>query len=125
MSAVLKIYDSVEAQEPSKVFTCHRLTMGLDNKLNELTEEISLIQKEIETKVKGNEKASLEDQKKIREEIKPLEAEASRLTFETIKLFFPSFTEEDFLNLDPYDYQTFVFEISEMRNKIYNRAAKN
>ena len=58
-------------------------------------------------------------------DIKEIEVKMNENTLECIRLFFPDFTDDDFLKLDPYDYQTFIFEIGEMRNKIYNRAAKN
>lgn len=124
--ATLKIYNSIEDQEPSKVFTCYRTTMAINNKLEELTEEINLCDKEVKDKLALITKDTNDKEiQAIKEEIKIIESKMTKLTLDTIKLFFPNFTEEDFLKLDPYDYQTFILEIGEMRNKIYNRAAKN
>jgi hypothetical protein len=124
--ATLKIYNSVQDQEPSKVYNCYRLTMELDNKLNALVEETSLVEKEIkEVASKLTDKSSDEEIEQVKAKIKSLEEKASRLTLDTIRLFFPEFSIDDFNKLDPYDYQTFVFEIGELRNRILNRAAKN
>ena len=126
MSAVLKIYDSIADEKPSKVFTCHRTTMAINSKLEELTEEINTINEQVNEKVANITKETPQAEvKKIKKEIKPLEERASQLTLESIQLFFPDFTAEDFLKLDPFDYQTFCFEIGEMRGKVYNRTAKN
>ena len=126
MKATLNIYNSIEDQEPSKVFTCYRTTMAINNKLEDLTEEINELNKQINGKAaKITEETPLEEIKKIKKEIKALEEKASQLTFESIQMFFPQFTQEDFMKLDPYDYQTFCFEVGEMRGKIYNRAQKN
>ena len=124
--ATLKIYDSIQDQEPSKVYTCYRLTMEIDNKLNALVEETSEIESEIkQIASKLTDKSSDEEIKQIKAEIRPLEEKASRLTLDTIRLFFPDFSIDEFNKLDPYDYQTFIFEIGELRNRILNRAAKN
>lgn len=124
--ATLKIYNSIEDQEPSKVFTCLRTTMAINNKLEELSDEINLCDKQIKAKLELITSDTTDEEiEKIKGEIKQIETKASELTLGTIRLFFPNFTEEDFNKLDPYDYQSFIFEIGEMRNKIYNRAAKN
>ena len=125
-TATLRIYNSIEDKEPIKTYTCYRLTMDLDEKLNDILDETNEVQEEVNKKTATlNEKSTKEDIKKLKEDIKPLKEKLSDLTLNTIRLFFPSFTVEDFNKLDPYDYQTFIFEIGEMRNKIYNRAAKN
>ena len=124
--ATLKIYDSITDQEPSKVFTCYRTTMAINNKLEELTEEISTLDKETKDLLASiTDKTSKKELKEIKEKIKGIEVKMTSLTLDTIQLFFKDFTEDDFLKLDPYDYQTFILEIGEMRNQIYNRAAKN
>lgn len=124
--ATLKIYDDITSQEPSKVFTCYRTTMAINNKLEELTEEISTLDKETkEILATITDKTSDKELKEIKAKIKGIEIKMTSLTLETIQLFFKDFTEDDFLKLDPYDYQTFILEIGEMRNQIYNRAAKN
>lgn len=124
--ATLKIYNSVQDQEPCAVYNCYRLTMELDNKLNELIEETNLIDNDIKKLTSGlTEKSTAEEIKKVKEAVRPLEEKASELTLKTIRLFFPNFTVEEFNKLDPYDYQTFIFEIGELRNRIINRAAKN
>lgn len=124
--ATLKIYDSITSEKPSKEFVCLRTTMQINNKLEELTEEINLFDKEVKDKLAQiNDKTSDKDLAQIKTEIKELEEKMTDNTLEIIRLFFPNFTDEDFMKLDPYDYQTFIFEIGEMRNKIYNRAAKN
>lgn len=124
--ATLKIYNSVQDQEPCAVYNCYRLTMELDNKLNDLIEETNLIDSEIKKITSGlTEKSTAEEIKKVKEAVRPLEEKASELTLKTIRLFFPNFTVEEFNKLDPYDYQTFIFEIGELRNRIINRAAKN
>lgn len=124
--ATLKIYNSVQDQEPCAVYNCYRLTMELDNKLNDLIEETNLIDSEIKKITSGlTEKSTAEEIKKVKEAVRPLEEKASELTLKTIRLFFPNFTVEEFNKLDPYDFQTFIFEIGELRNRIINRAAKN
>lgn len=126
MKATLNIYNSIEDQEPSKVFTCYRTTMAINDKLEDLTEEINDITKQIHGKAATiTDETPREEIKKIKKEIKALEEKASQLTFESIQMFFPHFTQEDFMKLDPYDYQTFCFEVGEMRGKVYNRAQKN
>lgn len=124
--AELKIYNNISDTEPCKVYTCHRTTMAINNQLEELTEEVNEITTKInELAATVTEETPADERKKIRAEIKELEARASELTLESIRLFFPEFTDAEFLKLDPYDYQTFVIEIGAMRGKIYNRAAKN
>lgn len=126
MKATLNIYDNVQDATPSKVYTCYRLTMALDNKLNELIEETNEVSEEINKKVaKLTVKSTKEEIKQVKEEVKPLEEKASNLTLETIRLFFPEFSIEEFNKLDPYDYQTFILEIGAMRNERLNRAVKN
>ena len=126
MEATLKIYNSIQDKEPSKVFTCYRTTIAINNRLEELTDEINLIQAQINKKAAlVTSESSPEEVAKIRAEIKPLEEQASQLTFESVKIFFPDFTEQDFMLLDPYDWQTFCLQIGAMRGKIYNRAQKN
>lgn len=124
--AELKIYDSISDTEPSKVYTCHRTTMAINNQLEELTEEVNQITKQIdELAATVTDETTADDAKKVRAEIKALEARASELTLESIRLFFPAFTDAEFMKLDPYDYQTFVFEIGKLRSKIYTRTVKN
>ena len=124
--AELKIYNSISDTEPSKVYTCYRTTITINNQLEELTEEVNEIYKQInELAATVTEETPAEEAKKVKAESKELEARACELTLESIRLFFPEFTDEEFLKLDPYDYQTFVLEIKELRNKIYGRAVKN
>ena len=124
--ATLKIYESIEDQEPSKVFTCYRTTMAINNKLEELTDDINTLDKEVKDLLASiTDKTSDKELKEIKKKIKEIETKMTELTLETIQLFFKDFTSDDFLKLDPYDYQTFILEIGEMRNNIYNRAAKN
>lgn len=124
--AELKIYNGISDAEPCKVYTCHRTTMAINTQLEELTEEVNEITTKInELAATVTEETPADERKKVRAEIKELEARASELTLESIRLFFPEFTDEEFLKLDPYDYQTFVFEIGELRSKIYSRAVKN
>lgn len=126
MSAVLNIYNSIEDEKPSKTFVCHRTTMDLNNKIEEMTDETNEVYQMIKEKAATiTDETPAAEVKKIKEEIRTLEEKASQLTFESIRLFFPSFTEEDFLKLDPFDYQTFIIEIGKMRGKIFNRAQKN
>lgn len=125
--AELKIYNSISDTEPSKVYTCHRTTMAINNQLEELTAEVNEITNQInELAATVTEETPADEAKKVRAEIKELEEKASVLTLESIRLFFPEFTDEEFMyKLDPYDYQTFVLEIKALRNKIYSRAVKN
>lgn len=124
--AELKIYNSISDTEPCKVYTCHRTTMAINTQLEALTEEVNQITKQInELAATVTEETTADEAKNVRAEIKELEERASELTLESIRLFFPEFTDEEFLKLDPYDYQTFVFEIGELRSKIYSRAVKN
>ena len=124
--AELKIYNSISDAEPSKVYTCYRTTMAINNQLEALTEEVDELNKKIgELAATVTDETTATEAKRVRGEIKELEARATELTLESIRLFFPDFTEEEFLKLDPYDYQTFVFEIGELRSKIYSRAVKN
>ena len=124
--ATLRIYDSIADEKPSKEFVCLRTTMAINNKLEELTEEINLLDKQVKDKLALiTDKTSDEELAQIKADIKEIEKKMNINTLECIRLFFPEFTDDDFLKLDPYDYQTFIIEIGEMRNKIYNRAAKN
>lgn len=124
--ATLKIYNSISDDKPSKEYVCKRTTMAINNKLEELTEEVNLLDKEVKEKLALiNDKTSDKELSQIKAEIKKIEEKMNENTLECIRLFFPEFTDEDFLKLDPYDYQTFILEIGEMRNKIYNRASKN
>lgn len=124
--AEIKIYNSISDVEPSKVYTCLRTTIAINNQLEELTEEVNQITKQInELAATMTEETPAEEAKKVKAEIKELEAQASERTLESIRLFFPEFTDEEFMKLDPYDYQTFVLEIGAMRGKIYGRAVKN
>lgn len=126
MQATLPIYDSIRDTEPSKVYTCYRTTIALNTKLEELTDETTAIHQQInEMAATVTDETPQSEVRKIKEAIKPLEEKASQLTYESITLFFPEFTAEEFDKLDPYDYQTFVMEIKAMRNKIYNRTQKN
>lgn len=124
--ATLRIYNSIADEEPAKEFKCFRTTMAINNKLEELTEEVNALDKEVKDKLALiTDKTSDKELKQIKAEIKEIEEKMNVNTLECIRLFFPNFTDDDFLKLDPYDYQTFIIEIGEMRNKIYNRAAKN
>lgn len=122
----LKIYNSISDREPSKVYTCYRTTIAINTQLEELTEEVNAIYKQINELVATvTEETTADEAKEIRAKKTELEARASELTLESIRLFFPEFTDEEFLKLDPYDYQTFVLEIGALRGKIFNRAIKN
>ena len=124
--ATLKIYNNNSDDKPSKEYVCKRTTMSINNKLEELTEEINLLDKEVKEKLALiTDKTSDKELAQIKADIKKIEVKMNENTLECIRLFFPEFTDDDFLKLDPYDYQTFIIEIGEMRNKIYNRAAKN
>jgi predicted nuclease with TOPRIM domain len=124
--AELKIYDSISAAEPSKVYACHRTTMDINTKLEDLTAEVNDVTRQINSLVESvTEETPESEVKRIKAEVKKLEETATKLTLETIRLFFPEFTDEDFAKLDPYDYQMFVLEIGEMRGKIFRTAAKN
>lgn len=126
MIATLPIYDSIQDKEPSKVYTCYRTTIAINNKIEELTNETNEIHEQInDLAAKVTDKTPTEEVRKIKEAMRPLEEKASQLTFDSIRLFFPEFTAEDFEKLDPYDYQTFVLQIGSMRANIYNRAEKN
>ncbi len=111
MNAILNIYDGCESEEPIKTFTCRRLTVAAADKLEEITEKTA----ELEESKQGKTKA----------EIKKIDAEITALSIEIIQTFFPSFTEEDFKKLDPYEYQSFCFAIGEEVHKIRERALKN
>lgn len=124
--ATLNIYNNISDDKPSKEYVCKRTTMAINNKLEELTEEINLLDKEVKEKLALiTDKTSDKELAQIKADIKEIEVKMNENTLECIRLFFPEFTDDDFLKLDPYDYQTFIIEIGEMRNKIYNRAAKN
>ncbi len=111
MNAVLNLYDGCESEKPVKTFTCRRLTMQAANTLEELTGKVTELEKSKEGK-------SLE-------EIKAIDTEITRLGVEILQSFFPSFTEEDFNKLDPYEYQEFCYAIGEERARILKRAQKN
>ena len=126
MIATLPIYNSIQDREPSKIYTCYRTTITINNKLEELTEETNAIHQQInELTAAITNETPADEVRKIKEAAKPLEEKASQLTYESILLFFPEFTAEEFQKLDPYDYQTFVLQIGEMRSKIYSRTIKN
>ena len=111
MNAVLNIYDGCESEEPIKTFVCRRLTVSVADKLEEITEKTT----ELEESKAG----------KSKEEIKAIDAEITALSVEILQTFFPSFTEEDFARLDPYEYQSFCLAVGEEVAKIRNRALKN
>ena len=126
MVATLPIYDSIQDQKPSKVYTCYRTTVTINEKLEELTEETNALHQQIKELTAAITNETPPDEvKRIKEEVKPLEERASELTYESILLFFPEFSVAEFQKLDPYDYQSFVIQISEMRQKIYSRTIKN
>ena len=111
MNAVLNLYDGCESEEPIKTFTCRRLTMQAANMLEEKSGKVD----ELEQSKEG----------KSAEEIATIDAKIMRLVVEILQAFFPSFTEEDFNKLDPYEYQSFCLAIGEERTKILTRAQKN
>lgn len=124
--ATLKIYESISDDKPAKEYVCNRTSMEINNKLEDLIDEANELQKEVKDKLALiTDKTSDKELKQIKADIKQIEVKMTNNTLETIRLFFPEFTDDDFLKLDPYDYQTFILEIGEMRNKIYNRASKN
>lgn len=124
--AKLVIYNSIADEKPSKEFICRRTTMLINNKLEELTDEVNLLDKEVKEQMALiTDKTSDKEANEIKARVKDIEEQMNVKTLEIIRLFFPDFTDEDYLKLDPYDYQTFILEIGEMRNNIYNRAAKN
>lgn len=124
--ATLKIYNSIADEEPSKEYVCLRTSMAINNNLDELVDEANELQKGVKDKLALiTDKTSDKELKQIKADIKEIEVKMTNNTLETIRLFFPDFTDDDFLKLDPYDYQTFILEIGELRNKIYNRASKN
>lgn len=111
MNAVLNLYDGCESEEPIKTFTCRRLTVEATNKLEEITERTV----ELEKGKTG----------KTKEEIKAIDAEINALSVEILQTFFPSFTEDDFSKLDPYEYQSFCLAVGEEVARIRERALKN
>lgn len=124
--ATLKIYDSIADEKPSKEFVCLRTTMQLNNRLEELQQEANLLaneQKELLGTITKD--TSAEELEQIKVKNKKIEEKMNDNTLQIIRLFFPQFTDDDFLKLDPNDYITFIYEIAEMRNNIYNRALKN
>lgn len=124
--ATLKIYNSISDDKLSKEYVCNRTTMEINNRLEDLTDESNELYKEEKKKLALiTDKTSDKELAQIKAEIREIEEKMNKNTLETIRIFFPEFTDDDFLKLDPYDYQTFIIEIGEMRNKIYNRASKN
>lgn len=124
--ATLKIYDSIADEQPSKEYVCLRTTMHINNKLEELTDEINGLDKEVKNQMALITKDTNDEElEKIKANVKDIEEKMNENTLKIIRLFFPNFTDDDFLKLDPYDYQTFIIEVGELRNNIYNRAAKN
>lgn len=124
--AKLKIYDSIADVKPSKEYVCLRTTMQINNKLEELTDEINELDKEVKKQMALITKDTTDEElEQIKANVKDIEEKMTNNTLKIIRLFFPNFTDDDFLKLDPYDYQTFIIEVGELRNNIYNRAAKN
>lgn len=124
--ATLKIYNSISDDKPSKEYVCNRTSMEINNKLEDLIDEANELQKEVKDKLALiTDKTSDKELAQIKAEIREIEEKMNKNTLETIRIFFHEFTDDDFLKLDPYDYQSFIIEIGEMRNKIYNRASKN
>lgn len=124
--AKLLIYDSIADEKPSKEFVCLRTTMQLNNRLEELQQEANLLandQKELLGTITKD--TSTEELEQIKVKNKKIEEKMNDNTLQIIRLFFPQFTDDDFLKLDPNDYINFIYEIAEMRNNIYNRALKN
>lgn len=111
MNAVLNLYDGCESETPIKTFTCRRLTMQASNTLEELSAQTI----ELENSKEG----------KSAEEVKAIDEKIIKLNIAIIQAFFPSFTEEDFYMLDPYEYQSFCLAIGEERVRVLSRAQKN
>ena len=97
MNATLKIYKDCTTEEPTKVYVCKRLLLGVSKKVQALGESI---------KDKSNE-------------------EQQAIIIDILKTIFPDFEDGDFEGIDPYEYAEFIKEIGAETARIQGRALKN
>lgn len=97
MNAILRVYKDCSSDEPTKVYTCKRLLLGVSKKVQSLSNSM-------------NGKS---------------EEEQEELTIQILKTIFPNFEDDDFNFIDPIEYLNFVNEISKETNHIINNAQKN
>ena len=97
MNAILRVYKDCSSDEPTKVYTCKRLLLGVSKKVQSLSNAM-------------NGKS---------------EEEQEQLTIQILKTIFPSFEDDDFNYIDPIEYLNFVNAISKETNQIINNAVKN
>lgn len=97
MNAILRVYKDCSSDEPTKVYTCKRLLLGVSKKVQSLSNAM-------------NGKS---------------EEEQEGLTIQILKTIFPNFEDDDFNFIDPIEYLNFVKEISKETNQIINNAQKN
>ena len=97
MNAILRVYKDCSSDEPTRVYTCKRLLLGVSKKVQSLSNAM-------------NGKS---------------EEEQEQLTIQILKTIFPSFEDDDFNYIDPIEYLNFVNAISKETNQIINNAVKN
>lgn len=97
MNAILNIYKDCTSEEPTKVYVCKRLLLGVSKKVQALSENME-----------GKS-----------------EAEQNQITIDVLKTIFPTFEDDDFNYIDPVEYFEFIQEIAKETNKIMAVALKN
>ena len=97
MNATLNIYKDCTTEEPTKVFVCKRLLLGVSKKVQTLGESL-------------NGKSDEEQQEII---------------IDILKTIFPDFEDGDFEGIDPIEYAEFIGEIGAETARIQGRALKN
>lgn len=97
MNAQLRVFKDCSSEEPTKVYICRRLLLGVSKKVQALSE-----------KMQGKS-----------------EEEQEQITIDILKTIFPNFEADDFNYIDPTEYMLFVQAIAQETNSIIDSAAKN
>lgn len=97
MNAILNIYKDCTSEEPTKVYVCKRLTLGVSKKVQALSDNM---------KDKDN-------------------AEQQEIIIDVLKSIFPNFDANDFDGIDPVEYAKFIRTIGEETARIQGLALKN
>lgn len=97
MDARLNIYKDCSSDEPTKVYICKRLILGVSKKVQSLSNSMN-----------GKN-----------------EQEQEEITIKILKTIFPTFEDDEFNYIDPIEYMQFVNEIARETNQVLANAQKN
>lgn len=112
MEAKLNIYQDCTSAEPTKTYICRRLTYGAGKKIDELSVKIAKLEKKRESET---------DEAKLQ----TLTEEQFNLNLEVIRVLFPEFKDEEFNGIDVFEYQEFMNEVANEKQRILEKASKN